>query len=183
MRRITGTALVGTAALVGAVLVAPQAAIADEPDTPCTASVTVALTPGISVQPSSGALKSADAGSLACTGKVNGKEIVGGGTGGAIGKYGVDAPNSCSKLDGKAAFKIFAELPTKDGTVKWSDDVVGTYAPLQQNWFFGGTFKGPKSYGTYRITPAGPQHNCVVMPVTSLLIQADAFIVNGSPDR
>lgn len=180
--RIVSTALIGAAALVAATLVAPTPAVAEEPDTPCSAGVVVALNPGVSLQPSSGTLSSGQDGSLVCNGKVNGKEVVGGGTGGADGKYGVDGPNSCSKLDGKAVFKIFATLPGKDGPIEWSDTVTGTYAPLGGNWFFGGSFKGQKSYGTYRITPAGPEHNCVVSPVSRLLIQADAFIVNGSPD-
>lgn len=183
MRRITGSALLGAAVLVAGVLVAPHAAVADEPDTPCQADIIVDLDPGVGLQPASGTFTSnGEQGKLVCSGKVNGKDLTGGGSGGADGKYGLDGPNSCSKLDGKTEFTVAATLPTEGGELKFSDTVTGNYAPLQGNWFFGGSFKGPKSYGIFRFTPVGPDHNCVISPVKKLAVQADAWVINGQPD-
>ncbi len=188
MARDVSVAWVGGGSFVGAVLlagvlVAPQVAVADEPDTPCQADIIVDLDPGVSVQPSSGSFTSTgEQGKLVCSGKVNGKTPSAGGTGGADGKYGVDGPNSCAKLDGKTIFTVSATLPTEGGEIKFVDKVTGNYAPLQGNWIFGGAFKGPKSYGIFRFTPTGPDHNCVVGPVKSLAVQADAWVINGAPD-
>lgn len=131
MRRITGSTLVGAAVLVAGVLVAPQAAVADEPDTPCQADIIVDLDPGVGLEPASGTFTSnGEQGKLVCSGKVDGKELTGGGTGGADGKYGIDGPNSCAKLDGKTEFTVTAALPTEGGELTFKDTVVGNYAPL-----------------------------------------------------
>ncbi|MGQ0845125.1 MAG: hypothetical protein ACT4QF_13435 [Sporichthyaceae bacterium] len=181
MRQGITTALVGATALIAGVLVAPQAAVADEPDTPCTAEISIDLDPGVGLQPSSGSFTSGgESGGLSCTGKIGGREVTAGGKGGAIGKYGVDGPNSCAKLDGKTAFRITATLPGTGGDIKFSDDVLGQYGPLQGNFFFGGSFQGKKSYGTFKFTPV--DSDCVVRPVKKLFAQVTAWAVNGSPD-
>jgi hypothetical protein len=183
MRQVMTTTLVGVAALVAGALVAPQVAVADEPDTPCQADIIVDLDPGVGLQPASGTFTSnGEQGKLVCSGKVQGKAPSGGGTGGADGKYGIDGPNSCAKLDGKTEFTVKATLPSEGGEIKFVDTVIGNYAPLQGNWIFGGAFKGPKSYGIFRFTPTGPDQNCLVGPVKQLAVQADAWVVNGQPD-
>lgn len=179
---MVSTALIGVAALVAATVAAPTPAVADAADTPCSADILVEVNPGVGLEPSSGTFTSnGEEGALACTGKVNGKDVTAGGVGGAAGKYGVDAPNSCSKLDGKTTFTVTATLPTTgDKPIKFSDNVVGQYGPLQGNFFFGGSFKGPKSYGTFKFVPI--DSDCFVRPVKKLLVQASAWIVNGSAD-
>lgn len=186
MHKITTIAMAGALAAAAAVPagVAQARTVEDAPDTRCQAAITVDLKPGISLQPSSGSLTSGgETGSGACNGPVNGQQTTAGGVGGVTGRYGVDAPNSCTKLDGKATFTLTATFPTENsGETKFRDDVTAQYAPLQGNWIAGGSFQGKKSYGTFKLTPAGPTNNCVVTPITKLLVQGDVWVVNGEPD-
>ncbi len=182
MRRLmsTGLAAMLTVALTGVGGSAAQAA-GDPADTPCTAELTVDLDPGVSLQPSSGSFHTqGQDGSLTCSGPVDGQTPVAGGKGGAVGRYGIDAPNSCSKLDGKLEFTITASLPTEHGQINFTDHGTGEYGPGEGSWFFGGSFKGQKTYGTYKLTPVGG--DCLVRPVRQLYMQVTAWVVNGKAD-
>jgi hypothetical protein len=181
MRRTLSTAMAGLLTLVLTGPASPAHAAADTADTPCSAEITVDLDPGVSMTPSSGTFHShGQDGSLTCTGAVDGRQPVAGGKGGADGKYGVEAPNSCYQLTGKAEFTLSATLPTEHGAIDFIDHVKGEYGPLEGSWFFGGSFRGPKSYGTFRFTPVNS--DCVVRPVKTLFVQATAWIINGKPD-
>jgi hypothetical protein len=174
--------LPGVLTLALASVAGPAHAAGDAPDTPCQAAITVNLDPGVSLQPSSGTFASnGQDGQVACTGEVNGRKSVAGGTGGATGRYGVDNPNSCYQLTGKTVFTITASLPTDAAPIKFSDTVNGEYGPLEDNWFFGGSFKGPHSYGTFKFTPV--DSDCVVRPVKKLFVNAQAWVINGAPDK
>ncbi|HEY3604326.1 MAG TPA: hypothetical protein VGL04_06610, partial [Sporichthyaceae bacterium] len=52
---------------------------------------------------------------------------------------------------------------------------------LENNWFFGGTFRGPHSYGTFKFTPV--DSDCAVRPVKKLFVNAQAWVINGAPDH
>jgi len=157
---------------------APARAADAGSDTPCSAEIYVNLDPGVSLTPASGTFASnGQDGTLTCTGSINGDKPVAGGKGGVNGRYGVEAPNSCTKLDGKAEFTISASMPGEHGTINFVDRVVGEYGPLEGNWFFGGTFRGPHSYGEFKFTPV--DSDCLVRPVKRLFVQARAFVING----
>jgi hypothetical protein len=179
MRQIVSTAL---ASLLTVTLTAPATAAhaaAGSADTPCTAQIYVDLDPGVSMQPSSGTFHSnGQDGSLTCSGPIAGRQPVAGGKGGAAGKYGVDGPNSCYQLTGKTEFTISATLPTEHGVINFVDHVTGEYGPGEANWFFGGSFHGQKSYGTFKFTPV--DSDCVVRPVRRLFVDATAFIKSDS---
>jgi hypothetical protein len=181
LRRILCVALPGVLTLALAAVAGPAQAAGDAPDTPCQAEIYVNLDPGVSLQPSSGSFASnGQDGKVACTGDVDGRHSVAGGMGGAVGKYGVDNPNSCYQLKGKAVFTLTANLPTDTKPILFSDDVTGEYGPLENNWFFGGSFKGSHSYGTFKFTPV--DSDCAVRPVKKLFVNAVAWVVNGQPD-
>jgi hypothetical protein len=174
---LPGVLVVALASVAG-----PARAAEDAPDTPCQAEITVNLDPGVSLQPSSGSFASnGQDGQVACTGDVAGRKPSAGGTGGAVGRYGVDNPNSCSQLNGKTVFTITASLPTDTKPILFKDTVTGEYGPLESQWFFGGSFKGPHSYGTFKFTPV--DSDCAVRPVKKLFVNAQAWVINGSPDK
>jgi hypothetical protein len=182
LRRILSVGLPGVLTLALASVAGPARAADDAPDTPCQAQITVNLDPGVSLQPSSGTFASnGQDGQVACSGPINGRSTAAGGSGGAVGKYGVDSPNSCSQLTGKTVFTITASLPSGTGPITFKDTVTGEYGPLQNNWFFGGSFKGPHSYGTFKFTPV--DSDCVVRPVKKLFVNAQAWVINGAPDK
>lgn len=175
---LAGLLILGLTSVAG-----PAQADGKPGDTPCHAEIFVNLDPGVSTTPSSGSLASnGQDGSLTCTGPIGGVKPVAGGTGGALGRYGVDGANSCVKLDGKAEFTISATLPGESGPIKFVDKVVGEYAPLEGGWFFGGSFRGSHSYGTFKFTPV--DGTCVLSPVRRLFVDATAWVINGGePDK
>lgn len=182
MRRTLSTGLAAMLTLALTSVANPARAEGDEPDTPCQAEIYVTLDPGVSLQPSSGNFASdGQDGTLTCTGPVGGVKPVAGGKGGATGRYGVGAPNSCAKLDGKTDFTISATMPGESGPINFIDHVTGEYAPLEGNWFFGGSFRGSKSYGTFKFTPV--DSDCAVRPVKRLFVNAQAWVINGKPDK
>jgi hypothetical protein len=182
LRRILSVGLPGVLTVVLATLAGPARAADDAPDTPCQAQIFVNLDPGVSLQPSSGTFASnGQDGQVACTGPINGRSTVAGGAGGATGRYGVDEPNTCYQLKGKTVFTITATLPAGTKPILFSDTVTGEYGPLENNWFFGGTFKGPHSYGTFKFTPV--DSDCAVRPVKKLFVNAQAWVINGAPDK
>jgi len=137
LRRIISVALPGVLTLALASVAGPAQAAGDAPDTPCQAEIFVNLDPGVSLQPSSGSFASnGQDGHVACTGDIDGRHSVAGGTGGAVGRYGVDAPNSCYQLKGTAVFTLTALLPTDTKPINFKDVVKGEYGPLENNWFF-----------------------------------------------
>jgi len=147
-------------AILGAIIVAAWAVpsmttpVIAENTMSCTAEADFTITPGLSTNPSSGTFTTGDKpGTLDCKG--GGK-----GTIAFSGKYGTKDPDSCSSGGEGIATDTYTFA---DGS-KISDDIEFTYGPFQGG-ALGGSYKGPKSSGTFEVTSI--EGDCVTKPLTN----------------
>ena len=115
----------------------------------CTAEGDFTVNPGLSANPSSGSFSS-DPAPLNCKGIK--------GTMTFAGNYGTKDPDSCSS-GGEGTSTTTYKFT--DGTV--TDEVQFTYGPFQGG-ALGGSFKGPRSSGTFEVTSL--EGDCVSRPIT-----------------
>jgi len=118
----------------------------------CTAEADFTITPGLSTDPSSGTFATDKPGTLDC--KDGGK-----GTIAFSGKYGTKDADSCSSGGEGVATDTYTFA---DGS-KVSDDVEFTYGPFQGG-ALGGSYRGPKTSGTFEVTSI--DGDCVTKPLT-----------------
>lgn len=145
-------------------------------DTPCSFDQVVTLDPGFSPTPASGTYTSkGQTIPLSCTGSIDGKHITGPGTLGEVGRYGTSGPNSCTHIDGEFAQVSTMTLPTDAGPVHLTDATRGTYGLLQGGGAAGGTFDGPRFYGTFIVE--GFEGDCVLTPITKLHLSVHGWLV------
>lgn len=165
MKRI-GVALCLTC-LAASGLVSTSAVRADS-GTTCTVENPVTLSPGLSLQGSTGTFDNSATGTVECDGPVNGVQPTGPGTFHDKGTYGTQDPDDCVRGgEGQGAYTMV--LPTADGeqtvvlpfTVEFG-------APSTNGGLVGVHTRGDGFAGEFGGTPTAG--DCVSAPVTEVLV-------------
>jgi len=141
------------------------------PQTHCTFTTTIRLSPGLSVVPSSGTFTSGgETGTVSCDGPVRGIVPTGPGTLGVDGRYGTKHPDTCFAGEGDGRFSF--TFPTATGTGRRSNVFTFSYSlvGLSDSGFSGDGFGG----GFDDVEPQ--EGNCVLQPVTRILIKGHGTI-------
>jgi hypothetical protein len=135
------------------------------------------LSPGLSVQPSTGTFTTPTLGTLECHGPVNGKDPTGPGTVGEQGRYGTKDPDTCQ--GGGEGDGVFAmTIPVSGGVEKFSAAFTFTYGELStRGGIVAGKFQGDGISGTFEVTPT--EGDCVVRPITKIHV-TDDFMLSES---
>lgn len=145
-------------------------------DTRCNADYDISLDPGLSTTARSGTYTShGETGTWACDGTADGRRVTGIGTWGEQGRYGITGPNTCAKSDGEAVQTTDITMPTAEGRVHISTPLHVWYGPLQGGGAFGGSFEGPRLYGTFTFMPT--EGDCVTHPVTRVHVALKGWLV------
>lgn len=133
--------------------------------TPCTGEADLTISPGLSNSPSSGTWTADErAGTITCTGKVNGYDVTGPGTFGGHGRYGTKDPDTCG--GGEAEGIHLISIPTSSGTQNITNEHSAVYGPLKGGAVVGGEFTGPRFSGTFEARPV--EGDCVTAPMTKV---------------
>lgn len=152
-------------AILGALIVAawavPNLSTPAAQQLSCTAEGDYTVNPGLSTTPSSGTFQSEPA-PLDCHGVK--------GTMTFAGKYGTKDPDSCSS-GGEGTSTVTYKFP--DGSV--TDEVEYTYGPFQGG-ALGGSYKGPRSSGTFEVTSI--DGDCVSKPITRAHAKFRNIVIN-----
>lgn len=132
----------------------------------------VDLSPGLSIRPSSGTVKSQGY-TIECHGRVKGHDPTGPGPYYEEGRYGIKDPDTCQ--DGGEGDGVFSfTIPTTDGEQKLTGAFTFTYGdPSTKGGLVHGEFEGDDFRGTLEVTPL--RGNCVTEPVTRIRVDADFF--------
>lgn len=154
-------------ALVAGGLAAPAAG-ADE-GTPCTFEVDVALSPGLSREPSAGTFRSeGESGTLDCRGDVGGRPVSGRGTFGADGRYGTGGGGDhCRSKEGRGEGTASFTVPVEGGSHHVDDPFTMTYRVEGRSVM--GKIIGRRFTGTFDVTRANG--DCLWNPVTEIRIE------------
>jgi len=140
------------ALMVAGWAVAVMTPVAADSTESCTGEGDFTLTPGLSTSPSSGTFTTGgETGTLSCKSGAKGNF-------GFSGKYGTKDPDSCSSGGEGTATDTWK---FSNGTVP--DDVEFLYGAFQGG-VLGGSFKGPRSSGTFEVTSI--EGDCVSKPIT-----------------
>lgn len=149
----------------------------DPNDTHCLAEFDLTASPGVSHTPSTGTLTThGETGTNTCDGPINGKQVTGTGTRGEDGRYGINGPISCTKLDGQSFLDFSFTMPTREGPQHVTGTFIATFGPLQGGGVFGGTFTGDRMYGKFTVTPV--EGDCVTAPITKMRLHCDEWVIN-----
>ena len=127
----------------------------------CTAEGDFTANPGVSAKPSSGTFQSEPI-PLDCHGIK--------GTMTFAGRYGTKDPDSCSSGGEGTSTNTYKFT---DGTV--TDEVDFTYGPFQGG-ALGGSFKGPRSSGTFEVTST--EGDCVNKPLSKAHAKFKDIVIN-----
>jgi hypothetical protein len=132
--------------------------------THCTHELEFTVTPGLSMNPSTGT--HTGSGTITCDGLVNGKRQTGGGQITDDGPYGTEDPDTCmTGSEGGGTDTL--EIPTADGVVTIASKF--TYVakkPSTKGGVLTVEFEGTRYTGTTEVTPT--EGDCVTAPVTKL---------------
>jgi hypothetical protein len=147
---------------------------ADESGTPCTFEVDVALSPGLSRQPSSGSFDSnGESGKLDCQGSVGGQPVTGRGSFGADGRYGIDGDgDSCKSTEGRGDGTAHFTVPVEGGSQHVDDPFTMTYRVDGRSVV--GEITGRRFSGTFDVTQA--DGDCLWRPVTKIRIKGKGYL-------
>lgn len=144
---------------------------ADE-DLHCESIHDVALSPGLSIQPSSGSIKSPN-GTMQCHGTVNGRNPTGLGDYREDARYGTKDADTCQE-GGEVEGVFSSTVPTEGGGQLLEAAFRATYGDLTANpGAVSGQFEGEGVRGTIKATPL--EGDCVVRPVTRVRVHADFY--------
>jgi hypothetical protein len=170
VRALRGIGLV--LALLG--LQATPVAGAEESGTPCAFEVDVALSPGLSREPSSGTFESnGESGNLDCQGSVGGQPATGRGTFGVEGRYGIDGDgDDCRSKEGQGDGTAHFTVPVEGGTQHVDDPFTMTYRVDGRSVV--GEITGRRFSGIFSVTQA--QGDCLVKPVTRIRIKGKGHL-------
>lgn len=163
--------------LMGLVGTSSPARAGDE--THCVSVHDGAISPGLSLEPSSG---SGDlAGNMECHGPVNGQMPTGVGTYAEEARYGTEDPDTCQ--DGGEGTGVFVtHIPTASGDQVFTVPFAFTYGDLTTNpGAVTGTFAGDGVHGTFKITPT--EGDCVTEPVTKIHVNAHFYFARSFFNR
>jgi hypothetical protein len=129
------------------------------------------LSPGLSLQGSSGAVATPAPGIIECHGKINGADPTGDGQVTEEARYGTKDPDTCQS-GGEGDGKIRITIPTSAGVQKFVASFTFTYGePSTHGGVVAGRFQGDGFHGTFDVTPK--QGDCVSKPVTLVHIVDD----------
>lgn len=145
----------------------------------CAFAVDAVLSPGLSIQASSGTISTGGpTGTEDCTGLVNGHQITGTAVFSNDGHYGTQHPDSCAAGvigDGQGTGVEYRTYPTTDGDQKVTDRMTFHYGqPSTRGGVVSGTFEGEHCSGTFELTPT--EGDCVTKPVTKVHITGHEII-------
>jgi hypothetical protein len=146
--------------------------------TRCTFAYAVTLSPGLSVQPSTGTVSTdGPTGKLDCDGPVNGREARGAGTIGIDGHYGLDGGDSCASGfagGGDGAGSSTLTVPTRGEDQRVTDTYALTYGQPSSRGVISGTFHGDRYSGTFSLYPL--EGDCVTSPITRALLTGEGVL-------
>src|SRR5207245_5635400 len=140
-----------------------------EKGTHCTFAYYLVLSPGLSIQPSSGDLVTTQGRGptgIDCDGPVNGHKPSGNGMMKVWGRYGTDHPESCASGltgDGRSRAMSSIEVPTAGGLQKVMNRMSLSYGQPSSNGVVSGTFEGDHYSGTFGLWPV--EGNCTTRPI------------------
>lgn len=178
MRRNT---LLAVLALVG--FMAPGSLPAHAADeVHCTNVHEVTLSPGFSIQGSSGSVNVATVRTMECHGPINGRTPTGVGSyGEEPGRYGTEDPDTCQE-GGEGDGVFFSTIPTTDGDLQLRAPYTFTIGDLTTNpGFVSGEFSGEGVRGTFKVTPL--EGDCVTSPITRVRVNAEFWFAKSFFNR
>lgn len=142
--------------------------------TRCTFEFEINLSPGFSMEPTSGTHQGT--GPISCDGLVNGKEPTGAGTLTDEGRYGTTDGDTCTS-EGEGDGVDTIEIPVAGGveTVvsEFSYTTGGRHVPTNGGVAAGG-FQGSRFTGTFEFTPL--EGDCVTAPLTRARVFGEGVI-------
>jgi hypothetical protein len=122
------------------------------------------LSPGLSLQGSSGPIATPAPGIIECHGKINGAAPTGDGQVTEQARYGTKDPDSCQS-GGEGDGKLDISIPTSAGVQTFVALFTFTYGePSTHGGVVAGRFQGDGLHGTFDVTPK--QGDCVTKPIT-----------------
>jgi len=122
------------------------------------------LSPGLSLEPSSGTAVTPAPGIIECHGKVNGFAPTGDGQVTEEARYGTKDPDTCTS-GGEGDGKFVVSIPTSGGVQKFVATFTFTYGePSTHGGVVAGRVTGDGVHGTFDVTPK--EGDCVTRPVT-----------------
>lgn len=144
----------------------------------CTNVHEVTLSPGFSIQGSSGSFNVPTVRTMECHGPINGRTPTGAGSyGEEPGRYGTEDPDTCQE-GGEGDGVFFASIPTTDGDLELTAPYTFTIGDLTTNpGFVSGEFSGDGVRGTFKVTPL--EGDCVTKPITRVRVHADFYFVQS----
>lgn len=146
----------------------------DSPGTPCTFEVDVAMSPGLSSEPSSGTFDSkGETGKVDCQGDVDGQRATGPGSFGVEGRYGTDGDgDDCRSKQGQGDGTAHLTVPVEGGTQHVDDPFSLTYRVDGRSVV--GEITGRRFTGTFNVTQA--EGDCLWRPVTRIRIKGKGHL-------
>ena len=156
-------------------LQATPVAGAEAAGTPCAFEVDVALSPGLSREPSTGTFESnGESGKLDCQGNVGGQRATGRGTFGAEGRYGIDGDgDDCRSKQGQGDGTAHFTVPVEGGGTQHVDDPFTMIYRVQDRSVVG-EITGQRFSGTFKVTQA--QGDCLWKPVTKIRLKGKGHL-------
>jgi len=122
------------------------------------------LSPGVSLNPSSGTAVTPAPGIIECHGKVNGFAPTGDGQVTEQARYGTKDPDTCQS-GGEGDGQYVVTIPTSGGVQQFTAPFTFTYGePSTHGGVVAGRVKGEGFQGTFDITPK--EGDCVTKPIT-----------------
>jgi len=142
----------------------------------CVNAHEVLLSPGLSVQASTGSFTAPVVKTMECQGPINGRTPTGVGSyGEEPGRYGTKDPDSCQD-GGEGDGVFFASIPTSDGDLELRAPYTFTFGDLTSNpGFVSGEFRGDGVRGTFKIRPL--EGDCLTSPVTRVHVNAEFWFL------
>ena len=170
LRLAAPVAVVSVVALAGG-------AVAHGEDTMCRVVKDEAISPGLSLQGSSGVFRTVSTGVITCVGDVNGYKPTGPGTFTESGRYGTKDPDTCLG-GGEAEGNFIVSIPTSGGLKSVTRDFRITYGePSVRGGVIAGKIEGNDFHGTLDIIPT--EGDCVVRPVTRIYAVQDLMFFSA----
>lgn len=143
-----------------------------EQGTRCTFDFEISLSPGLSMNPSTGT--HGGTGPIECDGLVNGQQPTGGGTLTDDGRYGTKDPDTCSGSEGDGTDTL--KIPTANGietVLSRYTYTAGDRIPTKGG-VAAGSFTGDKFTGTFEFTVL--EGDCVSKPVTRVRVVGEGIL-------
>jgi hypothetical protein len=139
---------------------------ADRKDAECFIDKYDVLSPGLSLNPSSGTAVTPEPGVIECHGKVNGAAPTDDGQVTEVARYGTKDPDTCTS-GGEGDGKLDISIPTTAGVQTFTAVYTFTYGePSTRGGVVAGKFQGKGFHGTFDATPE--KGDCISAPVTRI---------------